>query len=833
MSTSQKKLPSLRKRYVLLNIVIGLLVIAAITAAYFKALNTKNTVNRGYEGVLNEQANLKEVRDYLLHINGDINHFLLDPLNQHLTQNIDIYTSESIDSLNQLNESTHPYHVDLANTVNPIKLNFEKLNKEIKRLIEYRLDINKQYPAMDISANIMEVQQDNIKSGFEILILEIESESLKPTNEELYPLLLKTRTLWSEAISQTRIYMVNRLASFTTEILQQQGSSLADMYELFKKNLNQLEKFYAEEDSFEGLPTVKSIHKISEDWIDNFLQMRNLSENNQWRSDAMIMQNDILPLITNITILCNQLEKVLRDEKQNLDNQLSKSDAFFNYLIYGIISLYLIIISFILLSMEWAIFKPIDRVTQALRSRALEVTLPKIKPAKTKEMARLIEAFVEMDNEVSARQNELEHQALHDHLTGLPNRFSLNQRIEYQLLSSERQHSTFSLFIMDLDYFKDINDTLGHASGDSLLIEVSKRVKRLIRKSDTLARLGGDEFSILLPDTNKEEAAFLAEKIIEDIAHPFNLNGEKVSISISIGIAGFPHDGLNAETILQCADMAMYASKRKRTGYSLYNANQNVYSKDRLILVNDLLEALELEQFEINFQPKINLETGSICGAEALLRFIHKNHGYVPPDKVIETAERMGVIHRLSLQILKKSIAECSKWHRQGYPISVSVNLSVRDLASTGLCSKVKEFMEEFNLNYEFLTLEITENVMMENLSLSIDQLNKLNKLGVKISIDDFGTGFSSLAYLKRLPVQELKIDKSFVIDIEQDENDQQIVRSTIDLGHSLGLTTVAEGVETLTAMEIVKSYGCDQVQGYYFSKPVNPEEFRRLLSMQ
>ncbi|MBO1923469.1 bifunctional diguanylate cyclase/phosphodiesterase [Thiomicrorhabdus sp. 6S3-12] len=823
-------LPSLRKRYISLTIFLGLFVASVVAFGYFQTSATKNAVSRGYDGVLQEQASLEEVRNHLLVINKDINLFLLDPQNENLIKEIDSYTEQSLKSLNQLVNSRHDYHVELISEVNPIIDNFAKLNREVKRLIEYRLDINKQYPAMGISANEMEGQQSQVNSGFELLILEIESGSLELKSSELYPLLLKSQTLWSKTISQSRIYMTNRLASFTTEILEQQGQSLGDMFLVFESNIRRLKELYSKENSFEGTAILDSIQKVSEAWFVNFLEMRVISETGQWRSDTVLMKNSVLPLVNDITQGCNDVEAIIKREKKFLDEELSRSDDSFKYLIYGIIALYLIVISSILMSMEWSIFKPIERVTQALRSRAFGMDMPKIDTTETEEIARLVEAFVQMDEEVTHRQNALEHQAMHDHLTGLPNRFLLNQRIEYQLLSAERQQGSFVLFVMDLDFFKEINDTLGHASGDKLLIEASERIHKLIRKSDTLARLGGDEFSILLPDMHKKQAGGLAEQIIEQIGQPFELNGEKVNVSISIGIVSYPDDGMNAETLLQYADMAMYAAKRKRIGYSQYDSSENIYSKERLSLVGDLIDALDNDQFELHYQPQVAAESGRICGAEALLRWQHKEHGYVPPDKIIEMAERLGIIHKLSLYVLRKAIAECRHWHRQGSEVSVSVNLSVRDLANEQLCTQIREYLNEFGLDYRYLTVEITESVMMENLALSLGQLKKLNKLGINISIDDFGTGFSSLAYLKRLPVNELKIDKSFIMEIDEDENDQQIVSSTINLGHSLGLKVVAEGVETQRVLDMIKDFGCDQIQGYFISKPLPAPAFRQLL---
>ena len=817
--------PSLRKRYLSLTIFMGVLVISLIAFSYFKMQSIKQSVNNGYQGVLAEQSQLAKTRNILLTINTDINLFLLDPLNEDLLTKIDDNTDQSVAGLRMLVSSKHEYHLDIRDPVLNLIQKFKQLNNEVKRLIEYRMDINKQYPAMDISANEMEHLQDQINSGIEILKMEIES-GLNLNNPTVYTELLKLHTLWIKNISQSRIYMANRLATFSTEILEEQSQSLKDLNQLFDQNLRNLQKLYQSEESFEAEDILKNIQLMRKNWFDKFLLMREISEKGEWRTDTLLVKTRVLPVVNRISAEIDQIDAMLHSEKQNIDKKLQQNEEYFTYLIYGISFLFLIVISAMLISLEWMVFTPIRKVSKALKSKVYDISPSQIEAAKTKEIALLIEAYNEMDEEVSKRQKALEHQAMHDHLTGLPNRFLLNQRLEYQLLSDEREHNHFSLFLMDLNDFKEINDTLGHASGDNLLIEVAKRIQSLIRKSDTLARLGGDEFAVILPKTNDQSAKKIAEKIIDEISQPFEIQNEKINIGISIGITTYPEDGNNPEYLLQFADMAMYTAKRKRIGLAFYDQQENIYSKDRLLLVNDLTKALDQDELEIYFQPKVDLTTGTIFGSEALLRWNHPEIGFISPEIIIEAAEKIGIIQKLSLHILEKAVIQCRKWHDLGFPISVSVNLSVKDLANSELTSKIQNILDEQQLNYECLTLEITESIMMENLTLSLNQLNKLSSLGVRISIDDFGTGFSSLAYIKRLPVNELKIDKSFVMNIDKDNDDLEIVRSTIQLGHNLGLQVVTEGVENQNSLKIIRELEGDFAQGYYLSRPVNPKAF-------
>ena len=622
--------------------------------------------------------------------------------------------------------------------------------------------MNKLYPALDINANQMELQQDSIKSSLKILISEIESGDLEPVSAEVYPLLLKAYGSWISAISQTRIYSINRLAAFEINLLKQQGKSLDDIYNHFMSSITRLKALYTHEDSFEGTSKLKEIEKLAVAWHELFGIMRQISESNQWRTDTLLMKERIFPLVQAISHSLDKMAETVKNEKRYTDHALSQSDATFNLLIFAIITLFLLFIVAILFSMDWMIFTPIQRVTQALKSKAFDLDLPHIESANTDELSQLIEAFKEMDEEVTQRQKALEYQATHDHLTGLANRFQLNQLIDYQIRSAERDQTHFSIFLMDLDFFKDINDTLGHAVGDQLLVEVSKRIQSLIRKSDTVARLGGDEFAVILPNTAQDQATELAQSIIDYTGQPFELNTEALHISISIGIVDYPSDGENTEVLLQQADMAMYSAKRKRSGYSLYNPNENIYNKERFVIANELSQALENKSFEVFFQPKVTALDHDICGAEALLRWNHPQFGFIAPDKVIEVAERQGIIQKLSLYIIDRALSECNVWHQTGMKINIAVNLSVSDLSNTELSSNVEQLLQKYHLAPKYLTFEITESVMMENLAFCLDQLNQLHKLGVQLSIDDFGTGFSSLSYLKRLPVNELKIDKSF-----------------------------------------------------------------------
>src|ERR687895_203182 len=415
-----------------------------------------------------------------------------------------------------------------------------------------------------------------------------------------------------------------------------------------------------------------------------------------------------------------------------------------------------------------------------------------------------------------------EHQALHDALTDLPNRTLFHDRVHQALTSARRDHVPAAVMIMDLDRFKEVNDTLGHASGDELLKQVGIRLRESLRESDTVARLGGDEFGVLLPKVLDSAAAVaVARKLRTTLEEPFTIHGLALQMEASIGIALYPDHGTNVQSLLQRADVAMYVAKEHPAGCEVYTRERDAYSPDRLTLLTELRRAIDRGQLVLHYQPKVDLRTGEIHGVEALVRWKHPERGMVPPDEFIPPAQKTGVIGPLTMFVLDEALRQCRTWALQGLDLCVAVNLSTRNLLDVHLPDTVGELLSRWEVPPSFLELEITESTILADPVRAMQILSRLDEMGLRLAIDDFGTGYSSLAYLKRLPVDELKIDKSFILGMEDSENDAVIVRSTIDLGRNLGLRVVAEGIETSTAWNRLASLGCDIAQGYYLSRPV------------
>jgi diguanylate cyclase (GGDEF)-like protein/PAS domain S-box-containing protein len=429
-------------------------------------------------------------------------------------------------------------------------------------------------------------------------------------------------------------------------------------------------------------------------------------------------------------------------------------------------------------------------------------------------------------------EETIRHQAYHDALTGLPNRYLLHDRLNQTLAQAKRAKSLVGVMFLDLDHFKNINDTLGHTVGDQLLQMVAGRLLSCMREGDTVARLGGDEFTLVLQLIQPEDALQVAQRIHEVLTRPFPLDGHELHITTSIGISIFPHDADDADTLLKNADAALYRSKAQgRNNHQLYDPTMNASAMSHLMLLKGLRYALGLDEFELFYQPITDTVSGQIIAAEALLRWKKPGIGYVMPDEFIPLAEESGLIVPIGEWVLRTACAQAQLWHQQfGQTMYITVNLAASQFAPQNLTQTVNRVLKETQINPNLLLLEITESTALQNLDATCRTLDQLVNLGVSIAIDDFGTGYSSMSLVKRLPLQTLKIDKSFVKNVASNRDDAAIVSSIITLAHSLRLRVVAEGVESQEQLDYLRAHQCDAIQGYLISPPIPADEFTKLL---
>jgi len=457
-------------------------------------------------------------------------------------------------------------------------------------------------------------------------------------------------------------------------------------------------------------------------------------------------------------------------------------------------------------------------------SENMEITQPEL--SKADQIDELESRFELLASAILKETSALEHQALHDPLTEMPNRKMFNDQMQREILDETHADNHFILLLIDLDRFKEINDTLGHHIGDVVLQIAAVRLQNTLRNDDLVARLGGDEFGILLPNTQINQATNIVKKILNAFQDPFVMEGHNLEIGLSIGIAEFPAHGSDVNILLQRADVAMYNAKQNRTGYAIYQSSEDNYTVSRLALMSELRQSMSNESLSVYYQPKVNLITGEIDGAEALLRWNHEERGFIPPDEFIPLAEQTGLIQPLTYWVMEQAAKQCAIWKKNGHFLSVSVNVSVNCIHDTLLPEKIIDIIDKYNLAASQIIIELTENVFMKDPVVCKKVLKKTDDKGIEISIDDFGTGYSSLSYLKQLPIKEIKIDRSFVLEMLADDNDAVIVQTTTDLAHNLGMRVVAEGVESLDIIKRLQAMGCDLAQGYYYSRPVNSSDF-------
>lgn len=436
-------------------------------------------------------------------------------------------------------------------------------------------------------------------------------------------------------------------------------------------------------------------------------------------------------------------------------------------------------------------------------------------------------------SEARKMANKMTYLAEHDFLTGLPNRLLINDRLSQALTIAKRDQQYVALLFLDLDRFKNINDSLGHEIGDLLLKTVAQRLETCLRSSDTISRQGGDEFMILLPEIVDHFApAEVADKLLNVCAKPFEISGHELRISISIGIAVYPDDGNDVETLTKSADSAMYHAKALgRNNYQFFTQSMNERIKQLTELEHNLRRAVEQNEFRLVYQPKVDIRTGEIVGIEALLRWQHHQWGVVAPDRFISIAEDTGLIRPIGAWVLNEACRQNRAWQDAGFKkIPISVNVSAVQLREHNFLQEVTEILMISGMEPQYLELELTESIAIEGDDHTIEWLNILKDMGVKLSIDDFGTGYSSLSYLKRLPIDTIKIDKSFIRDIQTDPNDATIITAIIRMSHGLKLNVIAEGVETQEQLDFLKTEGCDQFQGYLISKPQAAEDIEAFL---
>ena len=823
-----KKVASLQNQYVISSLLLGTIVIIAALLTYAEIIKNSQRLTSRASEISQLLEHSTTITSNISQLDKAVDTFMIEPERNEQRAIVTQKLENTSHLINYMRTRPTIFELTLDKQLISLSDRIVLLGQTSEQLFEIRLSAIQQFPSLEVSSRLMRPVRNKLYTAFAVAVQEMREDNPNKASIEFYDL-IETQSLWLRTISEYRLYLTNRFGSFNEQTMFSQEKQIEALVQQLKREANKIVG-YARNDfyGFEGNEMILTLPQLIENWEFAYNEVKKINHSAQWRRDSELMRTTMIPLKDDILSLLEEIDSKLKSENQQIMLLLNKTARSQTFVLAGVIGTFVLytIISIILL--KTLLIKPISLIAKTLKEEAHNPSsLIKIELHKTRETADLIEAFITMGQQVASRQKELEHHALHDALTTLPNRMLLNQRLEYQSLIATRESSKFTLMFLDLNRFKEINDTLGHHIGDELLMQTSERLSSLIRKVDTIARLGGDEFAVLLPNTERSKAVTVALKIVNSLRQDFIIQNYTLQVSSSIGIAEYPADGDDVNTLIQHADIAMYASKKNKSVYEFYDPKEDTHSLAQLSLGRDLNSAIDNNQLEIFFQPKIDLSTGTINGAEALLRWQHPEFGAVNPEKIIEIAEHVSLIDKLTYWIINQSILNCS-YSNLPDEFDLSINLAVQSLRDSNLIFETRKAIEN-NPSFRYrLTFEVTESAMMNNPEQSINILNAIKKLGIRISIDDFGTGFSSLAYLKQLPVNQLKIDRSFVMDMQDDESDRAIVLSTINLSHSLGLDVVAEGVEDKQTMNILKQMKCNSAQGYYYSRPLNAKAFHQ-----
>ena len=822
---------SLRGRYALVTLFLS---VSLLAGSFFGQSNlTKNrdiiSSNIATRNQLLQSS--RHIRTTVWEARESLSLYLLMPEQQHYPDHVHLAIEQAIEHTEQLKQHAWIKNKNKTDAIDQLRTALVTFDVAVTELIQARSNPDIQYPAMAIGRKKLQHYNDEVVNAVNLALDETisESQNVITTNYKKFD---NIKSLWTQMISVFRIYLANSIGSYDIASIPLQEKAIQTIFDEIQTNINYLKKVDANDGlGFESSDALLTINTAIHMWNKGFQEILKIHKTTNWRTDVDIVKGLIEPEIKRIWSILQSLDIAIESSSTEDVNKLTKIAEEQAAVLWIIASLGLFFLAIGFYFLELLVLRPIANVSRALKQEAIGDEQQEFSiDTSIRETRNLVDAFDEMRLQVHERQDQLEHQALHDSLTGLANRTLLFDRLQHSIRTSRRENKNLALLMLDLDRFKEVNDTLGHQVGDALLIEIGHRLKETLREADTVARLGGDEFAILLANTDEQQATYISEKIHTALEEMFHINDLTLYIKASIGIVLYPEHGKTANILLQKADVAMYVAKRNKLGHSFYNADHDQHSVGRLALMTDLRIALQKNQLELYYQPKVSLLDKSITGFEALLRWKHKKFGDISPGQIIPLAEQTGTINDITKWVLQKAMLQLQEWRKQGINLDISINLSVYSIYDIELIKEVTKILSENIAINHHLILEITESAMMEQPEQAVEVLSRFDKLGVRISIDDFGTGFSSLAYLKRLPVDELKIDKSFVLDMHNNENDAVIVRSTIDLAHNLGLNVVAEGIENKDSYDLLSILGCDSAQGYFISHPLPVNELQDLL---
>ncbi len=814
-----KELYSLRQRYLFVSSIIVLLIFAFawLAQSYVSQSSQKNRQNIE----LRQQATqyIRLLRNEILHTEKGLEAYMWEPSVAN-REGIHHGIDSSLHFFETLRQhawlSNHQLNAELGD----FALDLKALHITLDRVMNMRLED----PASKPDVNELNLNINHATQHFSTASEEL--HRLTPAPE------LKTASLlWTQLQQQFQVFQEQLGSKGTHTSTPSLQLEIETTHAKLDKLVGQIAAKPETGSSAAQQRLLREMQEAMNLWRLSYNGLRGDYDSVTRRNDVHYLKHTVEPHFEHLWNYINTLENNIDSFSKDDTIAMTQVGNTIAKLVWILCFIGLTVISVAYLYFQRTVLKPIATIAAALKMDAdgeQEAPLPDVHNLETR---HLIDAYDEMRQQVQDRQQALEHIAMHDSLTALPNRYQLMGNLQAMCETFRSEGAIFAVMMLGLDRFKEINDTLGQKTGDDILKKFGQRLRILLRDHDTVARYASDEFAVVLQHTNREEALYVAHKIRNDMELPFEVDGINLSISCSIGIALYPDHGQNNQELTRRANIAMAITKQHKTGVSTYEERYDTTSVERIALAGKLRQAIQSEALHLCYQAQYSAHNKKLSGLEVLCRWEDDELGPINTDEFIPVAEQTGQIHELTHWVIGTAMRQAMQWHGRGLDFGVlSINISAFNLLAPNFLSMLEKQLKLWKLPVGKLMLEITESAMMADPEHAIMTMRKLHQLGIKLSIDDYGTGFSSLAYVKQLPVDELKIDKSFVMDMTHNENDAVIVRSTIDLAHNLGLKVVAEGVDSQDKADLLEILDCDYLQGFHLSIPVPAQQAEVLL---
>jgi diguanylate cyclase (GGDEF)-like protein len=820
---SDRGVYSLRQRYLFVSTVIVLMIFAFAWLA--QSYVSQSSVQHSQNIELRQQASkyIRTLRNEVLHTEKGLEAFMWEPSAAN-REGVHHGIERSLHYFELLRQHEWFTRSDLDGELGDFALDLKSLHITLDRVMDMRLDKLTSTPNFEkFHLNLNHASQHFTSSSDEL-------RKISPTH---FPLLKTTNLLWQQLQQHFQSFQQGQTSSLPESEQQFRQLKVEALHTQLDKMVGQ----FATSPEISNQMQHQLLREMQEAmnlWRLSYNEILNRNNSTRSNSEVHYLKHTVEPHFDHLWEYVKTLERHIDEFSKDDSVALNEVASTVAKMVWLLSFFGLTVITVAYLYFQGTVLEPITTVAAALKLNVdgnQIATLPQVHNLETR---HLIDAYDEMRRQVNDRQQALEHIAMHDSLTGLPNRYHLMGNLQALCETSQQEGAIFSVMMLGLDRFKEINDTLGQQTGDIILKKVGQRLRILLRDHDSVARFASDEFAVLLLHTDREEALYVARKIISEMEQAFDIDGINLSVSCSIGISLFPHHGQDRDELTRRANIAMAIAKQHKTGISVYEERYDTSSVERISLAGKLRQALNTGALHLHYQPQFSAHNQRLSGLEVLCRWEDAERGVIGPEEFIPVAEQTGLIHALTEWVIGTTLRQAQQWRSKGLDYGIiSINISAFNLHAPNFIMLLEKQLVEWDFPVEKLMLEVTETAMMADPEHAIRTLGEIEQLGLKLSIDDYGTGFSSLAYVKQLPVHELKIDKSFVMDMTHDENDAVIVRSTIDLAHNLGLKVVAEGVDTQEKQDLLEILDCDYLQGYHLGRPMPAEQIEQVLPLR